>query len=661
MVALAPGRFIAKDVPVRQEPAAKSADEREGRAGGGAVGEGQVRDILDAVPVLISYIGSDYRYRMVNRSYERWFGHASTELQGKHAREVLGEDAWEIVRPYLARALAGEVVTYDQDLPYRDGGPRSVYVSYVPDRDEQGRVRGLVAMVSDISSRKAAERATREAREELQLVVDTMPIYLARCSTERRFLLVNKAYAARLGRTPDQLLGKTIREVLGDAAYASIAPYIDVVLTGKPVNFETDVPYEGIGRRYMHVQYAPTFDAAGETDGWVAVTSDITRRRQLEEELKGASRRKDEFLAMLAHELRNPLAPVLNAVELMRRGGASDPTVTAEVIARQVHHMKHLLDDLLDVARVSQGKIQLRKEPLDLGSVLAQAVEISRPLIDAKRQRLATAIAERALPVEGDPTRLTQIFANLLNNAAKYTDEGGQIRLEASAEGGLALVRVRDDGVGMSPELIAHAFDLFTQADRSLDRAQGGLGIGLTMVKSLVQMHGGSVEASSEGQGRGSEFIVKLPLSSAWREAPVAAPASAEAIRALRALVVDDNVDAAESLSLVLEMFGHEVTMAHDGPSALEMALATRPDLVLLDIGLPGMDGYEVAERLRQSGLERTVLVALTGYGREEDMARSREAGFDHHLVKPVDVATLQKVLARVPSDQPRSSGTRQS
>jgi PAS domain S-box-containing protein len=733
--------------------------------------EERLRHILHAIPVLISYISPDYRYSLVNSSYQRWFGHAPEMYEGKLVREAIGEAAWAAVFPYLERAFAGEEVSYDEDLPYRDGGARSVHVNYVPDRDDEGRVRGVVALVSDITSRKAADAAlreserrlseiltsiedvflavdrnwrithasrvvveisgksaaelintslwesfpwaigtpiegayrkamdervavhletqgvrsnrwldtsiyptaqgisifardvtvrkeaenvVREAREELQLVVDTMPAYLARCSKDRRFLLVNKGYAARLGLAPEQIAGRPILEVLGEAAYASIAPHIDAVLTGLIVSFETEVRNASLGRFYFHIQYAPTFDAAGEPDGWVAVVSDITRRRELEEALKEANRRKDEFLAMLAHELRNPLAPVLHAVELIRHGRASDPRRGAEVIARQIQHMKRLLDDLLDVARVSQGKIQLRKEPLDLCAVLQQSVEISKPLIDDKEHALAIALPERTLPIEGDPTRLTQVFANLLNNAAKYTDKGGHIGLEASVEGSEAVVRVRDDGMGMSAELLEHAFDLFTQADRSLDRAQGGLGIGLTLVKSLVQMHGGSVAATSAGQGRGSELVVRLPLSLPQENADIAAPVNANAPRLVRALVVDDNVDAADSLALLLEMLGHEIRVAHDGPSALAMALSSRPDIVLLDIGLPGMDGYEVATRLRSSGLESTVLVALTGYGREEDMQRSREAGFDHHLVKPVDIATLQKVMASVASSQPK-------
>ncbi|UQA59099.1 PAS domain-containing protein [Polyangium aurulentum] len=725
--------------------------------------------IIEAVPVLISYVDTEHCYRLVNRGYQRWFGHAPETMVGKHVREVVGDAAYEAVRPYMERVLAGEAVSYDQKMPYRSGGARTVHVDYVPDKDADGRVNGVVALVSDITSRHAAEEAlreserrvseilhsiddvflavdrswrithasravvevsgmreealigtnlwesfpwaigapieaayrkamdervsvhletqgmrskrwldtsiyptvegisifardvsarkeaenvVREAREELQLVVDTMPVYVARCSKDRRFLLANKGYAARLGLTPEQLSGKPVREILGEAAYATLAPHIDTVLTGQPVNFETEVTH-ALGRHFFHIQYAPTFDAAGAPDGWVAAVSDITRRRELEEALKEANRRKDEFLAMLAHELRNPLAPVLHAVELIRHGRASDPRRGAEVIARQMLHMKRLLDDLLDVARVSQGKIQLRKEPLDLSAVLGQAVEVSRPLIDGKKHELAIALPERPLPIEGDPTRLTQIFANLLNNAAKYTDKGGHIGLEATVEGGSAVVRVRDDGVGMSAEMLEHAFDLFTQADRSLDRAQGGLGIGLTLVKSLVQMHGGSVQATSEGQGRGTEMIVRLPLSSPPEEPAIAAPASAEAPRTLRALVVDDNVDAADSLALLLEMLGHEVGSAHDGPDALAKALASKPDIILLDIGLPGMDGYEVAARLREEGLGSTVLVALTGYGREEDMARSREAGFDHHLVKPVDIATLQKVIASVAASRP--------
>jgi PAS domain S-box-containing protein len=381
-------------------------------------------------------------------------------------------------------------------------------------------------------------------------------------------------------------------------------------------------------------------------------------RARAEEALRDASRRKDEFLAMLAHELRNPLAPILNAAEALKLSGPSDAgqNWAREIIERQARHLARLVDDLLDVSRITRGKVTLVREPLDLATVVERAVETSRPLIDARKHRLSVTLPAESARVEGDLTRLVQVVGNLLNNAAKYTDEGGAIRLDVERAGNETLIRVGDNGMGMPADLLPRVFDLFTQSDRSLDRSQSGLGIGLTLVRSLVEMHGGSVEARSEGVGRGSEFIVRLPTL-----APVAAPTAKGAEvaadragpRGLRILVVEDNADAAESMALLLRLRGHEAMIAHDGPSALAAAHSFAPQAVLCDIGLPGMNGYEVAARMRQTpGLERALLIALTGYGQEEARSRSKEAGFDHHLVKPVRPAALNKALESLQSKE---------
>jgi CheY-like chemotaxis protein len=312
--------------------------------------------------------------------------------------------------------------------------------------------------------------------------------------------------------------------------------------------------------------------------------------------------------------------------------------------------MRRLLDDLMDVSRVSRGEIQLHKQRFDLNGLLGQAVEVSRPMMIEKRHELAIVLAPQTMELEADPTRLLQVFDNLLNNAAKYTDPGGHIAIVVAVEDGEAVVTVRDDGIGMTPDLLARAFDLFVQGTRSLDRAQGGLGIGLTLVQTLVRMHGGSVRAASEGPGRGSQLVVRLPLAppAPLRPAAPAAAPRAGAGAPLRVLVVDDNVDAAKTLGQLLRLAGHEVSLAHDGAAALAAAVAAPPDLVLLDIGLPGMDGYAVAARLRAAGHAGTALVALTGYGREDDLRRSRDAGFDHHLVKPIDFGQLQRIVLEV-------------
>lgn len=377
------------------------------------------------------------------------------------------------------------------------------------------------------------------------------------------------------------------------------------------------------------------------------------RQTELAEQLRQADRRKDEFLALLAHELRNPLAPVRNAVTIMRMKNSDDPELAwcRDVIERQANQLTRLVDDLLDVSRITRGKIKLRLEPLDLATVLEAAVETSRPLIDAHKHELVLTLPKDRVRIEGDLTRLTQVIANLLNNAAKYQNEGGRIELTAACDRGEAVISVKDQGVGIAPEMLAQAFDLFSQGERAPDRAQGGLGIGLSLVKNLVEMHGGSVGGVSGGLGKGSEFVVRLPCVAAEPDAlRDLAPDSAmtQASHPLRVLVVDDSMDAAESLAKLLRLAGHEVLVAHDGAEALEIAEAERPAVMLLDIGLPGMDGYEVCRRIRQQGRSDARIIAVTGYGQERDRERSRDAGFDSHAVKPVDPTELMKLVSGV-------------
>jgi signal transduction histidine kinase len=357
--------------------------------------------------------------------------------------------------------------------------------------------------------------------------------------------------------------------------------------------------------------------------------------------------RKDEFLAMLAHELRNPLAPIRTGLDLLDAGGSEAAII--EPMRRQVEHLVRLVDDLLDVSRITRGTIDLQREVIDLRRIVNGAVETSRPLLEAHEHSLTISLPNEPLIVDGDPVRLTQILTNLLNNAARYTPDGGHISLSASREGSDVVLRVHDTGAGITGEMLSKIFDLFVQADRSLDRAKGGLGIGLTLVRRLVEMHGGSVQAFSEGAGCGSEFQVRLPLcDESVESSPVGEDSSAAGLEPVqcRILVVDDNVDAASTLGMLLRLDGHEVRLAHDGVAALAVAEQFAPEVVLLDIGLPKLDGYEVARRLReQPGGEDALLIAISGYGQEEDRRRAQQAGFDHHLTKPVDFAVLRSVL----------------
>jgi signal transduction histidine kinase len=383
--------------------------------------------------------------------------------------------------------------------------------------------------------------------------------------------------------------------------------------------------------------------------------SEIDVRRAAELELQEASRRKDEFLAMLSHELRNPLAPIRSAAELVRQLAATHAGLerAAGIIARQVDHMRRLIDELLDVARISQGKIVLDLQSLDLRAVLAQATETVRPLIEARGHTLVTSQPEQGVWLRGDAARLTQVVSNLLTNAAKYTPPDGRIELTLAAVGGEARLTVRDNGIGIDATLLPRVFDLFEQGERGLDRAQGGLGVGLTLAQRLVMLHQGSIVAASAGPGGGAEFVVRLPClaevqpPAVSRQAPAPAPAGR-----CRVLVVDDNEDAAESVAALLELAGHEVCVARDGATALATAESQSPGVVVLDLGLPGMDGFEVARRLREAPAgSAAMLIALTGYGSERDRDRVREAGFDLHLIKPADPLAILRAIEQRPGD----------
>ena len=413
----------------------------------------------------------------------------------------------------------------------------------------------------------------------------------------------------------------------------------------------------------MSVRAAPVLDERGEVVEWIGANDDITARIGQEKEreallqseqaaraeAEAASRTKDEFLAMLGHELRNPLAPIVTALQLMRLRGETGSSRERAIVERQVRHMVRLVDDLLDVSRITRGKVELRRERIELQDAVSRAVEIASPLFEQKQHHLSVDVP-RGLAVDGDPARLAQVFGNLLTNAARYTPERGSVKVSAASDGARATVTVEDDGAGIDPELLPRIFDLFTQGAQTLDRAQGGLGIGLTIVRRIVELHGGAVSARSEGPGKGTALSVVLPLSTgAAASLPhPAGPAAAAAPGAARVLVVDDNVDAAALLAEALSALGYQTLVAHDGPAALELARRERPEAVLLDIGLPVMDGYEVARQLLAlSPLPAPLLVAVTGYGQPSDVAQARAAGFAHHLVKPVDFERLRAILAR--------------
>ncbi len=509
-----------------------------------------------------------------------------------------------------------------------------------------------LTILRDITDRKHAEAALLASEARYRDLFENAHDIFYTHDLEGNFTSVNKQAEQTFGYDRTEIVGKSAFAFIPPEYHQRVRDAIHRKLAGAagPTVYELEVVGKD-GHRIPVEVSSRLIVSDGRPVGVQGCARDITERKRAEEALKDADRRKDEFLAMLAHELRNPLTPIRNALHLLQSPAAADRMgQVRDLMERQVEHLTRLVDDLLDVARIMRGKIELRRAPVELAAVIARAVETAQPVIDTHGQQLTVALPPEPIYLEGDLVRLSQVFANLLNNAAKYTGPGGSIRLTAEKEDGQAVVHVRDSGVGMAPETVPHIFDLFVQADRSAARSQGGLGIGLTLVRQIVELHGGSVHAASPGLGQGSEFTVRLP-------ALAAAPAPAEPkpraghagpTRGRRVLVVDDNQDVADSLALVLRLGGHDVRVAHDGPAALEAAHAYRPEVVLLDIGLPGMTGYEVARRLRQeppAGL--ALLIALTGYGQEEDRRRSSEAGFDVHLTKPVDPADLKELLVR--------------
>ena len=914
--------------------------------------EVHLRLTIDAVPALISYIDEQFCFRWANEHYRRWFGRGPEGIAGRHVREVLGEPAWGIVQPYMARALAGEVVTYEELLPYADVAPRWVRVTYTPDFGEAGRVLGLVAHVTDISERKQGEAALAQERARLALALHTgelgayewqvgentvwwspelYPLFGVDPATftptvETFSALVHPDDRAELWRrTEESLAHRTVFEleyrvvrpdgalrwfhnrshveagiagaqrvtgaladittrrtqaaaiearreqlallasvsqrlilgsgseaevlqaVFGDVArtigaemYFSYRPHDEVsmrlcnwggltddertlfatmrygeLLCGRvavrrqpivvedianttaegseavraagygayagfplladdrllgtiafilrerthfrpgevqtiqtacdqvaatlervrltaelrageerlrlalsaaragawawdlrtgaiswsPENYalygldpasgppgyadwERTIHPDDLGRvneavrdtlagrtpefraefrvrhpidgtRWLLGRGRAARDPTGEPLRMTGINLDISERKQLEATLVEQDKRKDVFLATLAHELRNPLAPVRNAVQILRMKAPDVPELqwARDVIGRQVHVMTRLIDDLMDVSRINQGKVVLKRGQVDLATIVHDAVETSRPLIDEAGHRLDVTLPPRPVIVDGDPTRLGQVLLNLLNNAAKYTARGGRIDLRAELQGSDVVVSVVDTGFGIPADRLSTIFEMFSQVEDHLSRSRGGLGIGLYLVKQLVEMHGGTIEARSGGRGQGSEFVVRLPIVVAQtfpREARDDGD-KAEPTSHLRILVVDDHPDAAESLAMLLEIMGNHVHTAHDGEEALKAAEEFRPHLVLCDIGLPKLNGYEVCRQLKQqAGGQKMTLIALTGWGQEDDRRRSKEAGFDHHMVKPVDPTALAKMLAGV-------------
>jgi PAS domain S-box-containing protein len=602
-----------------------------------------------------------------NKGATRLFGYTVEEVIGKPVTMLIPEERRYEEEAIMARIRNGEgIALYETVRQRKDGSLINVSLSVSPIVDEGGRIVGASKIARDITARKRAEEEVRRSREALNELVDRAPfgIYIV----DSRLTIVQMNARSQTGAFYNvrPVIGRHLVQVMRilwpeDVAAEMVAAFRHTLTTGESYrsrNFTSPRADTDNVESYEWELHRITLP-----DGQPGVVSyyfDSTRLRKAEHGLREADRRKDEFLATLAHELRNPLAPIRNGLQILRMTKA-DPAAVGrvhEMLERQVGHLVRLVDDLMEVARVTRGRIELRKEAVDLAGMLRSAVETSRPLIEAARHELIVDLPEEPVTLVADPVRLAQVVANLLNNAAKYTEEGGRIFVSARREGEHAVVIVRDSGVGIPVDVLPRVFDLFAQADRTYHRSQGGLGIGLTLVRTLVELHGGTVTARSDGLGHGSEFTVRLPLGSERADGKVrSGGAGSSVFAAHRILVVDDSRDAAESLAMLLGSLGADVHTASDGPAALEKLVTCRPSLMLLDIGMPGMDGLEVARRVRQLPESRELtVIALSGWGQDEDRRRSREAGIDYHLVKPVNLDELSHLLtALAPSRASRA------
>jgi two-component system, chemotaxis family, CheB/CheR fusion protein len=615
--------------------------------------EAKLRDLADLLriaPVLVRDL--DDRIVFWDAGAEQMYGYAAAEAVGQVSHDLLRTSFPRPFEDLRAELLAAGQWEGELTHHRKDGSVIHVVCRWVLRPAEGDQPAAILVASADITDRKRVETALQESETRSRALAELLKIapVLVR-DPDDRVVVWDRGAERMYGYAPDEALGRVSHDLLQTRFPKPLEDIRrELAKAGEWQGELTHRRKDGsvvvvLGRWVLH-------RADGDLPGAILeVVADITEQKRAEAALKEADRQKDAFLAMLAHELRNPLAPILNATQVLRLRGPADALLgqQRDVIERQVGQMKRLLDDLLDAARIGRGAIQVKTAPVDVRSTLEAAVEATRPLMTAKGHDLRITVPAEPLVVDGDPTRLTQIFSNLLNNAAKYTDPGGTVTLTAARDGNDAVVRVADTGVGMTPEVLDRAFDLFAQADQSLDRSQGGLGIGLTLVRRLVELHRGTVTAASAGPGRGSEFTVRLPLQPTAMVIPVPArtPAPTRKVGRRRVLVVDDNTDSADSLALLLGMWNHEVKTAPDGPTALKVARGFRPDVAILDIGLPRMNGYDVARELRKlPGLGRVRLIALTGYGQEDDRKQAADAGFARHLMKPVDPDEIRAALA---------------
>jgi PAS domain S-box-containing protein len=593
---------------------------------------------------------------------EAMFGWTFEELKGRRMHDLThykrpDGTPFPIEECTGFRVLHEGVVLRDQEDAFirKDGSCFPVVYTSSPLRSGE-KIVGLVVVFRDVTERQQAERAMADARAYAESIVDTVREPLLVLDGELRVRSASRSFYRTFGVTPQETENRLIYD-LGNRQWA--IPGLRKLLTEiLPQNatfndYEVEHAFPNIGHRVMLLNARRLYRGGNQTKLILLAIEDITFEKEAEKraydlmiQLKDTDRRKDEFLAMLAHELRGPLAPLCSMLEIMKRADGDLLRQARSTMERQLGQLVRLVDDLIDASRITRNKIELRKERVELASVIHQSVEACRPLAECASLEVSVTLPPQPIYLHGDPVRLAQVFSNILNNACKYTESGGKIWLTAERQGGDVVVKVKDTGLGIPPDKLDSVFEMFTQIDRTLERSQGGLGIGLTLVKRLVEMHDGTVTAHSEGSGKGSEFLVRLPILIEPPKQDTAKPAVTTATLR-RILVVDDNPDAASSLTMLLRMSGNEAQTAHDGLEALDAAERFRPDVVLLDIGLPKLNGFEVCRRIReQLWGKNMVMVALTGWGQDDDRRKAKDAGFNHHMVKPADYAALMKLLA---------------
>jgi PAS domain S-box-containing protein len=623
--------------------------------------EERMRSVIDHVIDGIITINDRGIVSTFNPAAERIFGYKSEEVIGQNVKMLMPEpyhgEHDSYIANYLRTGQAKIIGTGREVVGRRKDGAQFPMELAISEFRFDGH-RYFTGIVRDITQRKQAEAELRDAEERMRSVVNHVVDGIITIDERGKIESFNPAAEKIFGYKRADVMGRNVKLLMPEPYHSEHDGYIaNYVGSGhaKIIGIGREVTGKRQDGSTFPMELAVSEFHIGTRRFFTGIVRDITERKRLQEELQqrlrdlaDADRQKNEFLAMLSHELRNPLAPMRNALYLLKNTsqGDGDLSEVHGMMERQLQQLVRLVDDLLDVSRIIRGKIDLRKEEVDLVHAVQRAAETAKPVIDAHGHALHISVPEEPVLVTGDLVRLAQVIANLLTNAAKYSRSSAPIELAVTREGDEAVVSVKDHGVGIPASLLPRLFELFVQGEHALARSQGGLGIGLTLVKRLVEMHEGTVSVLSEGEGRGSEFRIRLPALARRPAAPGAAVAIPGCGRAHRVLVVDDNVDAADSIAKILRLFGHDVRCEYDGHSALAAARDYTPDVVVLDIGLPGMDGYEVASRLRSMDGRSLRIVAVTGYGQEEDRRRSRESGFDQHLTKPVDPDALQAFVS---------------